>query len=118
LDNTHIFEVDYREENPMTSPLMLINSPLLAMASATENAGAATMGGTMAGAAGPVTAILPPGAEDASAAAAAAFAARGAETEAVLAQLTTVRALFAETVGTSGVAYTAMDAINEATLAL
>ena len=102
----------------MTSPVMLINSPLLAMAAATESAGAATMGGTMAGAAGPVTAILPPGAEDASAAAAAAFAARGAETEAVLAQLTTVRALFAETVASSGVAYVAMDAMNEATLAL
>ena len=74
--------------------------------------------GTMAGAAGPVTAILPPGAEDASAAAAAAFVARGAETEAVLAQLTAIRAMFAETVGASGVAYTAMDGINEATLAL
>ena len=48
-----------------------------------------------AGAAGPVSAILPPGAEDASAAAAAAFVARGAETEAMLAQLTVVRALFA-----------------------
>lgn len=102
----------------MTSPVMLIDSPLLAMASATEDAGAATMGGTMAGAAGPVTAILPPGAEDASAAAAAAFVARGAETEAVLAQLVAVRAMFAQTVGASGVAYTAMDAINEAALAL
>src|ERR1700709_1774516 len=102
----------------MTSPLMLINSPLLAMSSATENAGAATMGGTMAGAAGPVTAIVPPGAEDASALAAAAFAARGAETTAVLAQLTSVRGLFAATMASSGVAYAAMDAINEATLAL
>jgi hypothetical protein len=101
----------------MTVPL-LINSPLLAMSSATEDAGVATMGGTMAGAAGPVTAILPPGAEDASAAAAAAFVARGAETEAMLAQLTAVRALFAQTIAASGVAYTAMDALNEATLAL
>lgn len=102
----------------MTSPLLLINAPLLAASAAEEDAGAATMGGTMAGAAGPVTAIMPPGAEDASAAAVAAFVARGAETEAMLAQLTTVRALFAQTVAASGVGYTAIDAINEATLAL
>ena len=43
----------------MTIPLM-VNSPLLAAAAAAENSGAATMGGTMAGAAGPVTAVLPP----------------------------------------------------------
>lgn len=76
------------------------------------------MGGTMAGAAGPVSAILPPGAEDASAAAAAAFVARGAETEAVLAQLTAVRAMFAQTMASSAAAYAASDAVNEATLAL
>lgn len=102
----------------MTSPFMMINAPVLAGAAATEEAGSATMGATMAGAAGPVTAILPPGAEDASAAAAAAFVARGAETEAMLAQLTAVRSMFAGTVGASGVAYTAMDALNEATLAI
>jgi hypothetical protein len=102
----------------MSSPLMLINAPLVAGAAATEDSGVATMGGTMAGAAGPVTAVLPPGAEDASAAAAAAFVARGAETEAVLAQLTAVRGLFAQTMAASGAAYTAIDGINEATLAL
>jgi len=97
---------------------MLINAPIVAGSAAAEDAGAATMGGTMAGAAGPVTAILPPGAEDASAAAAAAFAARGAETQAMLAQLVTVRGLFAATMSSSALAYTAVDAINEATLAL
>jgi hypothetical protein len=101
----------------MTSPL-LINAPALGVASAVENAGAATMAGTGAGAAGPVTAILPPGAEDASAAAAAAFGARGAETMAMLTQLTTVRALFANTIATSGAAYLATDAINDATLSI
>jgi PE family len=101
----------------MTLPMMVV-SPLLAAASAVEDAGAATMGGTMAGAAGPVTGVLPPGAEDASAAAAAAFVARGAATDALLAQLTTIRALFAQTIATSGAAYAASDAINEATLAL
>ncbi len=102
----------------MSSPLMLINAPVVAGSAATEDAGAATMGGTMAGAAVPVTAILPPGAEDASAAAAAAFIARGAECEAILAQLTTVRAMFAQTMAAGAAGYTAMDAINEATLAL
>jgi hypothetical protein len=102
----------------MSSPFMMINAPVLAASSATEDSGVATMGATMGGAAGPVTAILPPGAEDASAAAAAAFVARGAETEAMLAQLTAVRAMFAQTIAASGVAYTAMDGINEATLAL
>lgn len=101
----------------MTVPL-LINAPVLAAASATEGAGAATMGGTMAGAAVPVTAVLPPGAEDASVAAAAAFVARGAETEAMLAQLTVVRTLFAQTIAASGVGYAACDATNEAALAL
>ncbi len=102
----------------MTSPLMLINAPVVTGSAAVEDAGAATMGGKMAGAAGPVTAILPPGAEDASAAAAAAFIARGAETEAMLAQLTTVRTLFAQTMASSAAGYTAVDAINEATLAI
>ena len=90
----------------MTMP-MLINAPMVAGASAIEDAGAATMGGTMAGAAGPVTAVLPPGGEDSSAAA-----------EAMLTQLTVIRTLFAQTMGTSGVAYAATDALNEATLAL
>ncbi|GAB4984434.1 hypothetical protein MAHJHV59_49450 [Mycobacterium avium subsp. hominissuis] len=51
-------------------------------------------------------------------AAAAAFIARGAETEAMLAQLTTVRTLFAQTMASSAAGYTAVDAINEATLAI
>jgi hypothetical protein len=101
----------------MTVPL-LVNAPLLGVASSVENAGAATMAATMGAAAGPVTAVLPPGAEDASAAAAAGFAARGAETVAMLAQLTAVRMLFAETIAASAAGYTAVDAVNEATLAL
>ena len=101
----------------MTSPL-LINAPAVGVASAIENAGTATMAGTGAGAAAPVTAILPPGAEDASAMAAAAFSARGAETMAMLSQLVMVRGLFAETMGTSAAAYVATDTINQATLAI
>ena len=102
----------------MSSPLMLINAPVVAGSAAVEDAGAATMGATMAGAAGPVTAILPPGAEDASAAAAAAFIARGAEAQALLTQLVVVRTLFAQTMASGAACYTAVDVINEATLAL
>ena len=101
----------------MTSPI-LVNSPLLAAASAVEDAGAATMGGTMAGAAGPVTGVLPPGGEDASAAAAAAFVAHGATSDALLTQLTVIRSLFAQTIAAGGAAYAATDAINEGSLAL
>lgn len=97
---------------------VLVNAPLIGVASATENAGSATMAGTSAGAAGPVTAVLPPGGEDASFAAQAAFVARGAETLGMMTQLTVVRALFAETMGTSGAAYLATDAINDSALAL
>ena len=101
----------------MTGPV-LVDAPLVAMAAAVETSGAATMAGTSAGAAGPVTAILPPGAEDASAAAAAGFIARGAETVAMLTQLTVVRELFAATMGTGAASYVATDALNEASLAL
>jgi hypothetical protein len=76
------------------------------------------MGGTMAGAAVPVSAILPPGSEDASAAVQAGFTARGVETTAMVAQLAVIRQLFAATMGASGAAYAATDAVNEATLAV
>src|ERR1700754_1656803 len=101
----------------MFSPL-LINAPKVGVASGIENAGSGTMAGTGAGAAGPVTAILPPGAEDASALAAAVFGARGTETMAMLTQLVMVRGLFAETMGTSAAAYVATDVINDATLSI
>jgi PE family len=102
----------------MTSPQILVNAPVVAGSAATENAGAATMGATMGGAAGPVMAVMPPGSEDASAAAAAAFIARGAETEAMMAQLTVVRTLFAETMASSAAGYTGIDVINEGLLAI
>ena len=51
-------------------------------------------------------------------AAAAAFVARGATTDALLTQLTVIRTLFAQTVAASGAAYAATDAINEGSLAL
>lgn len=101
----------------MSMPIM-VNSPLLAASAAFEEGGAATMGGTMAGAAVPVSAILPPGSEDASAAVSAGFAARGAETSAMVAQLAVIRQLFSSTMAAGGAAYAATEVVNEATLAI
>jgi hypothetical protein len=101
----------------MTAP-MGIDAPVVATAAATETAGAGTMAGTTAGATAPITAVVGPGVEDASLEAAAGFAARGAETAALMGQLTTVRGLFAETMAASGLAYTATDALNQASLAI
>lgn len=101
----------------MTAP-MGIDAPVVAAAAATETAGAGTMAGTSAGAAAPMMAVVGPGVDDASIEAAAGFVARGAETDALMAQLTTVRGLFAETMAASGLAYTATDALNQAALAI
>jgi hypothetical protein len=101
----------------MTAP-MGIDAPVVATAAAVETAGAGTMAGTSAGTAAPMSAVVGPGVEDASIEAALGFAARGAETDALMAQLTTVRGLFAETMAASGVAYTATDALNQAALAI
>jgi PE family len=101
----------------MTAPIG-IDAPLVATAAAVETAGSATMAGTTAGAAAPMCGVVGPGVEDASIEAALGFAARGAETSALMAQLTTVRALFAGTMASSGLAYTATDALNEAALSI
>lgn len=99
----------------MSAPIG-IDAPLVATAAAVETAGAGTMAGTSAGAAAPMSAVVGPGLEDASIEAAAGFAARGAETSAVMAQLTMVRSLFAATMASSGLAYEATDALNQAAL--
>jgi hypothetical protein len=99
----------------MSMPIM-VSSPLLAASAAFEEGGSATMGGVMAGAQAPVTAILPPGSEDASAAVQAGFAARGVETGAMVAQLAVIRQLFSATMASGAAAYTASDVANEATL--
>jgi PE family len=99
----------------MTAPIG-VDAPMVGTAAAVETAGAGTMAGTSAGAAAPMSAVVGPGVEDASIAAAAGFAARGAETDALMAQLTTVRSLFAATMASSGVAYEATDLLNQASL--
>ena len=77
-----------------------------------EIARSGTPAGAMAAAAPEVTAVLPPGGDAASAAAAAGLSARGAAAVAMLTELTTGHAMFADAVGVSGVSYTAQDAIS------
>src|SRR6476619_5233442 len=93
-----------------------VDAPLLGLSSAIQGATAGTMAGTTVGAAPEVTAILPPGGDAASAAAG--LSARGAAAVAMLTELTGGHALFADTVGTSGLSYTAQDAINQVAVAV
>jgi hypothetical protein len=76
------------------------------------------MAGTTAGAATEVTMVLPPGGDAASAAAAAGLSARGAAAVAMLTELTAGHGLFADTVGVSGISYSAQDAIQQVALAV
>lgn len=101
----------------MSMPIMVVPE-VLGLGSAVENAGAATMAGAT-GATGPeMTAVLPPGLDGASLAAADALIGRGATAIGMMTNLTVVRTLFAETIGSNGVGYAAVDALNQATLAL
>ena len=96
--------------------LIEVDPALLAASAGVENAGAASMAGSM-GAAGPlVCSVLPPGADSVSAAAAAALNTRGAATEAMMSQLTAMRALFGDTVAANGVSSAAVDTVGKAIL--
>lgn len=99
----------------MTMP-MLVSPPLVAVCSAIETAGAGEMGGSTAGAAGPLTTVLPMSASGASTAAAAGINSRGAATLSLLSTLTTQRSLFGDTVGVSGLSYLATDVANSVAL--
>jgi PE family len=101
----------------MTVPIG-VDPALLGMSAAVETAGAGSMAGASGAAAPEITAVLPPGADGASVAAAEGLNARGAATVGLMADLTTVRSLFADTIGVNGVSYAAVDAINQATLAI
>jgi hypothetical protein len=98
--------------------LIGVDAPLLGLSSAIQGATAGSMAGTTVGAAPEVTAILPPGGDAASAAAAAGLSARGAAAVAMLTELTTGHSLFADTIGVSGLSYTAQDGINQVALAV
>ncbi|MDG4667961.1 PE domain-containing protein [Mycobacterium sp. 236(2023)] len=98
--------------------LMGVNPALLALQSAIESSGVGTQFASTAGAAPVVCAVLPPGGDGASAAAAAGLCARGAAAVAMLSEITTGRALFADTVAVSGISYVAQDVANMGNLAL
>jgi PE family len=94
--------------------LINIDPAILAAAASSETGGAATMAGATVAAAGPISAVVPPGADDVSIRAAAALVARGAATSGILAEYVAMRELFAGAIGTSGATYTAVEAINVA----
>jgi PE family len=100
----------------MTVPIG-VDPALLGLSAAVENAGAGSMAGAAGAAAPEITAVQPPGADGASVAAAEGMNARGAATMGLMADLTTVRSLFADTIGINGVSYAGVDLINQATLA-
>ena len=96
--------------------LIGVDPAMLAASAGAESAGAASMAAAM-GSAGPlVCSVLPPGGDVPSAAAAAGLNARGAATEAMMAELVGMRALFGDTIGVNGVSYAATDTIGQAIL--
>ena len=101
----------------MTSPVN-VSAPLLAMSGATETGGAATMAGADAAVAPVTCAVLPPSLDPAGVALAAALNARGAAVQALMAQLTTNRELFASAISVNGLSYTATDVIAQTLLSL
>jgi PE family protein len=92
-----------------------IDPAIVAAAASSETGGTATMAGATAAAAGPTCAVVPPGADDVSVRAAAALCARGAATSGILAEYIAMRGMFAGAIGTSGVTYDAVEAVNQAT---
>jgi hypothetical protein len=98
------------------SGLIGVDPAVLAASAGVENAGAATMASAMASAAPLVCSVLPPRGDTVSAAAAAGLNARGAATEAMMTELTAMRALFGDTIGVNGVSYAATDMIGQAIL--
>jgi hypothetical protein len=101
----------------MTVPIG-VSPELLGLSSAIETAGAATMAGTTGATAPEMTCVVPPGSDAASIAASDALVLRGTAAVGMMADLTTVRGLFAAAIGANGAGYAAVDAVNQAMLAL
>ena len=96
--------------------LIGVDPAMLVVSAGVENAGAESMAAAM-GSAGPlVCSVLPPGGDTVSAAAVAGMDARGVATEAMMAQLVAMRALFGDTIGVNGASYAATDTIGQAIL--
>jgi hypothetical protein len=100
------------------SGLIGVDPAMLAASSGVENAGAASMQAAAAAAAPLTCSVLPMGGDTVSVGAAAGLNARGAVTQAMMAELSAMRGLFADTIGVNGVSYAATDTIGQAILSV
>lgn len=100
------------------SGIVDVSTPLLAASGAMEAAGTAVMAGADGAAAAVTCTVLPPSLDAAGVALAAALNARGAAMQALMAELTGNRGLFAGAITVSGVSYAATDAISQALLSI
>ncbi|MEB3980179.1 PE domain-containing protein [Mycobacterium sp. 663a-19] len=98
--------------------MMFIEAPALAAQAAAEGVGSATTAANLAAAAGPMGAVVPQGGEEVSQMLVSAIMAHGAQFLAVGAVGVAQRAAFAATVATSAATYTAMEAVDQAVMAL
>lgn len=97
---------------------MFVEPVAVAAQSVGEATGAAVTAGVLAGSAPAMSAAVPMGAEEVSAALAAAIQAHNAQFLAMTGVNVADRAMFATNVGVSGVAYAATDAANSTSLML
>jgi hypothetical protein len=100
------------------SGLIGVDPALLGASAGVESAGAASMSAAMGAAAPLVCGVLPPGGDVPSMTAAEALNARGAATEAMMTELSGMRALFGDTIGVNGVSYAAVDSTSKAILSV
>ena len=91
--------------------MLFVETPIVAAQSASEAIGTAVTGGMLAGAAPEMSAAVPMGSEEVSAALANAIAAHAANFLAMTGVAVAQRALFAAQVGTSAAVYAASDAL-------
>ncbi|GAB4916755.1 hypothetical protein MAHJHV34_47820 [Mycobacterium avium subsp. hominissuis] len=98
--------------------MLFVDAPLVAAQGATEAAGAAVTGATLAGSAPAMAVPVPMGGEEVSAMLAQAITAHAAQYLAATGIGVTQRGLFAATAGASSAAYAAMDTAAAAQLAL
>jgi hypothetical protein len=101
----------------MTLPIS-VDPALLGVQAASESAGAASMAGAAAAAAPVTTAVLPPGSDLVSVAAAGGLNAHGAVAAGAMAEFIAMREMFAGNVSVSGASYAATEALNKSAVIL
>lgn len=98
--------------------MLRVAPEVLAVSSAVETEGTASLGGAAAAATAPMTGVVPAGPSPALVLLASAAAARGVEALGALAMLTGAKGLFGSTVAVSGVGYEAVDAAASTALTI